>query len=159
MNYGQVSQGPGGFANFQSNKYLVGTKEFLNSNSLVAKFAFLIMVIILFILFLRLGVMLLGWIFAPSSDPYLVNGMMDAKQLQVIAQDPATKGSIPVLRSVNQDDGLEFTWSVWIYVDDFQYNEGQYKHIFHKGNDNINVSDQANWIKPTKQCARIIYCT
>ena len=86
--------------------------------------------------------MLLGWIFAPSPDPYLVDGMMDAKQMQIIPQDPATKGSIPVLRSVNQEDGLEFTWSVWIYVDDFQYNEGRYKHIFHKGNDSINVTDK-----------------
>ena len=48
MNYGQVSKGPGGFQNFQSGKYLAGTKEFLNSNSLVAKFAFLIMVISIF---------------------------------------------------------------------------------------------------------------
>ena len=30
-----------GFSNFGSNKYVSGTKEFLESNSIVAKFAFL----------------------------------------------------------------------------------------------------------------------
>ena len=140
MNYGQVSQGPGGFQNFQSGKYLAGTKEFLQSNSLVAKFAFLLLVIIVFVVVLRLGVGLLAWAFAPKSDPYLVDGMMDAKQMAIINQNPSLAGSIPVLRSVNERDGMEFTWSVWIYIDDFQYNEGQYKHIFHKGNDSINYT-------------------
>lgn len=140
MNYGQVSQGPGGFQNFGTNRFLSGSQEFLQSNSLVAKFAFLIFVLIVFLFLMRMGVALLAWIFAPSGSPYLVDGMMDAKQMTIIPQNPATKGSKPVLRSVNQTDGLEFTWSVWIYIDDFRYNEGQYKHVFHKGNDRINQS-------------------
>ena len=38
-----------GFSNFGSNKYVSGTKEFLESNSIVAKFAFLLLVLILFL--------------------------------------------------------------------------------------------------------------
>ena len=30
--------------------------------------------------------------------------------------------------------GIEFTYSLWIYIDDFTTNEGKWKHILHKGN-------------------------
>jgi len=66
--------------------------------------------------------------------------MIDAKQMLVITQDPSLKGSQPIMRSANDVQGMEFTWSVWIYVDDFVYKQNEYKHIFHKGNDDINVS-------------------
>lgn len=139
--YGKVSQGPTGFNKFASNKYLDGTKEFLESNSIVAKFAFLLLVLLIFIVALRLGSSLLAWLFSPSPTPVLIDGMVDAKKMLIIPQNPASSGAKPVLRSVNEEDGLEFTWATWMYIDDMQYNDGQYKHVFHKGNDNINYDD------------------
>lgn len=121
-------------ASFGSNKYLEGTKEFLNSNSLIAKIAFLCLVIVLFVLFLRLGVSLIGYFMSPSKSPKLVDGMKAGHLAKIIPQDPNASGSVPILRSVNQQDGIEFTWSVWLFVEQFEQN-GQYKHIFHKGND------------------------
>ena len=125
---------------FGSSKYLEGTQDFLESNSIVAKFAFLLLVLVVFVIILRLATTVIAGILTPSPDPYLIKGMIDAKNMHVITQDPNNKHSIPVLRSINQKDGIEFTWSVWIFIDDFQYKENQYKHIFHKGNDDINVS-------------------
>lgn len=122
---------------FASNKYVSGTKEFLSSNSIVAKFAFLLLVLFVFITLLRLGATALGWLLGPSDNPRLIKGMIDAKQMVTIPQDPKLKGSIPVLRSRDQRDGIEFTWSVWLYINDLVYKEGQYRHVFHKGNDNI----------------------
>ena len=73
---------------------------------------------------------------APDSSPFLFKDMKDAKQLVIVPQDPKSKGSIPVFRSKNQYNGLEFTYSTWIFVDDPTYRNNQkYKHIFHKGND------------------------
>jgi len=115
---------------------------FLQTNSMVAKFAFLIFVLIVFVFLLRLGSMILGWLFEPKSNPVLIPGLVNAKQLMRIPQDPNVKGAIPIMRSKNERDGLEFTWSVWIYVDDFGYKEHEFKHVFHKGNDNINLSEQ-----------------
>ena len=126
---------------FSSNKYIAGTQEFLQSNSIVATFAFIILVLILFIVLLRLGSSILTWFFTPSEDPVLIDGMINAKQMVVIPQDPTVDGAIPVLRSVNDITGIEFSWSVWIYIDDFQYKQNEYKHVFHKGNDNINLSE------------------
>lgn len=138
--YGKVSEGASGFIKpFSSNRYLQGSTDFLQSNSLVAKFAFLILALILFVMALRIGSGILSWLFAPSASPILINGMINSDQMMRIPQDPKVSGSIPILRSANSTDGLEFTWSVWIYVDNFGYKEHEYKHIFHKGNDGINV--------------------
>ncbi len=119
---------------------LQGTKDFLASNSLVAKFAFLLLVLILFMMALRFGVQFLSWLFTPSGSPHLLDGMIDARHMKVIPVDPSANGSIPILRSNNQNDGIEFTWSVWIYIDDLDYGAGTFRHIFHKGNDDINYT-------------------
>jgi hypothetical protein len=118
---------------------LEGSSEFLNSNSMVAKFAFIILVLIFFVIFLRSGISFLSWLFSPTPNPILLDGMANAKQMIQIPQDPTANGAIPILRSINEKEGLGFTWSVWIYIDDMTYKENEYKHIFHKGNDNINT--------------------
>ena len=61
-----LSGNSGSSAGTSSSFSLQGTKEFLQSNSLVAKFAFLLLIIILFVMVLRQGVALLNWIFSPS---------------------------------------------------------------------------------------------
>ena len=121
---------------------LNGTKEFLESNSLIAKVAFLILVLIVFIFALRLGTTAIASILSFSNNPYLVKGMVDAKQMIRIPQDPNTANSITLTRSTNENDGIEFTYSVWVYIDDLEYNKGSFRHIFHKGNDNINFENQ-----------------
>jgi hypothetical protein len=122
---------------FNSNKYVAGTREFVESNSLVAKFAFLILVLFAFIVIIRLFTALFSWFLAPTPDPYLIKGMIDGNQQMVIEQDPSLDMSIPILRSKDQRDGIEFTWSTWIYIDDIGYKEHQYRHIFSKGNGNL----------------------
>ena len=121
-----------------SSNTMNGTKEFLQSNSLIAKVAFLILILILFIFALRLGTTILSTIFSFGNSPYLVKGMVDAKQMIKIPQDPNEKNAITISRSTNEVDGIEMTYSVWIYIDDLEYNKGSYRHIFHKGNDSIN---------------------
>ena len=135
-----LSGNSGSSAGTSSSFSLQGTKEFLQSNSLVAKFAFLLLIIILFVMVLRQGVALLNWIFSPSGNPHMIDGMIDARHMLVIPQDPSKDGAKPILRSNNQRDGIEFTWSVWIYIDDLDYGAGTFKHIFHKGNDDINYT-------------------
>lgn len=117
-----------------------GDSSFISTNSLISKFAFFILVLILFMLALRLGASFLSWFITPSNNPKLIPCMINAKQPTIIPQDPSISGSKPIMRSVNHMQGLEFTWSVWLFVDDFHYKEHEYKHVFHKGNDNFNVS-------------------
>ena len=129
-----------------TNKYVNSTQDFLNSNSLVAKMSFILFVLFAFIILLRIGIAILGWIYSPNSSPKLITGMVDATQLLVIPQDPSSAGAVTIPRSNNASDGIEFTWSVWIYIDNLTTNEGKYKCIFYKGNDytdNPNAVDDA----------------
>jgi hypothetical protein len=127
----------GAFKSFSSNTGTFGTKEFLESNSLVAKFAFLLLVLFLFIILLRLGVTILAYFFKPNPSPHLIDGMVDAKQMIVYPQDPSSNSSVTIYRSVNSSEGIEFTWSTWIYINSLQTNAGIYKHVFSKGNSNL----------------------
>jgi hypothetical protein len=114
-----------------------GTKSFLESNSLVAKFAFLLLVIFGFIVFLQLGITFLSWVLKPNESPHLIDGMVDAKQMIIFPQDPSNNDAVTIYRSINATQGLEFSWSTWIFINDLQTNAGIYKHIFSKGNSNL----------------------
>jgi hypothetical protein len=115
-----------------------GLKDFLNSNSLVAKIAFLLLVLFGFIIALRLGISLVTYFVTGTGNPHLLDGMVDGKQLLIFPQDPNVSGAKTITRSVNQKDGVEFTWSTWIFINDLEYKSGKYKHIFHKGNEELN---------------------
>jgi hypothetical protein len=114
-----------------------GSKSFLDSNSYVAKAAFLILTVIVFVYVLRLCIALIGWLFTPNSSPYLVNGLMDANVgNMIIPQDPTASSAIPILRSVNDEVGIAFTWSVWIYIKQHSKvatTAAEYRHVFNKG--------------------------
>jgi len=112
-----------------------GLFDFMDSNSLVAKFSFLLLVIFLFIVILGISINLIASLFGPSTHQKIINGMINASsQMLTITQDPNVKGSKTVYRSVNASDGIEFSWSVWIYINDLDISSGKYKHIFSKGN-------------------------
>ena len=122
---------------FKEQNIVGGTKDFLDSNSYVAKAAFLILVVIVFVYVLRLCITAIGYLFSPSSSPYLVNGVIDAKVgNMIIPQDPSQSNAVSVLRSVNDDVGIGFTWSTWIYIkqnDSSGEPPGLFHHVFNKG--------------------------
>lgn len=126
------------FNTFSVNRGSYGTFDFLNSNSLVAQFAFLLLVIFLFLILLRVGISSLSYFLRPSPSPHLIDGMVDARQMIIFPQDPSSNGAVTIYRSVNESDGLEFTWSTWIFINSLQTNAGLYKHIFSKGNSTLN---------------------
>jgi len=141
----------GTFNKFRNNRMVSGTTEFLYSNSLVAKVCFLVLIIILFVIALRLGSRFITWLLSPSKSPILVNGLRDGNKSLRIYQDPKNANSIPILRSVNEREGLEFTYSVWLYVkrigdpgSSVYPNDTRYKHIFNKGSYQ-NVQNASQW--------------
>ena len=111
------------------------TKDFLESNSRVAQLAFLLLTFFVFVVLLRLGVSLLSWWLGPNASPHFIDGMQNAKQTKVFSQDPSLIGSKTITRSQNEEEGIEFTWSVWIYINDVTSQSNNYRHVFHKGDD------------------------
>lgn len=122
---------------FNSFSTTSGINGFLEANSLVAKFAFLLLVIFVFVILLRVGISVMSYFFKPSESPHLIDGMVDATQMIVFEQDPSSNGGTTIYRSVNATDGIEFTWSTWLFIDNLQTNSGIYKHVFSKGNSNL----------------------
>tara|TARA_B100000073_G_scaffold54038_2_gene39868 strand:+ start:2977 stop:3936 length:960 start_codon:yes stop_codon:yes gene_type:complete len=138
-------------AKFRNNKFVSGGADFLNSNSLVAKVCFLILVIILFIMALRLGSRILTWLLSPSKNPIIVDGLRDGQRQKIVTQKPGLKDSVPIIRSVNERDGIEFTWSVWLWVKDTTWDTKtanaptRKKHIFNKGSLGNIQGGSGNW--------------
>jgi len=128
----------GTFNSFSTNRGSLGNQSFLESNSLVAKFAFLLLVIFGFIILLRVGISIVSYFLKPNPSPHLMDGMVDATQMLVYPQDPSSNGAVTIYRSDNATDGIEFTWSVWLFISNlYSGNTGTYKHVFSKGNSNL----------------------
>lgn len=88
--------------------------------------------------------------------PFLVKGTKNAKRRKLIVQNPSEKHAITLKRSSNELSGLEFSYSLWLYVDDWGYNYGKWKHVFHKGNDNSWPGRAPGvWFHPKQNALRI----
>lgn len=120
-----------------SNKTETGidaSKEFLTSNTIIAKVAFVLLILILFLFLLYLGINIIQFIINPSNNPYLIKGMISANTGETILQDPTHTKAITLLRSNNQKTGLEFTWSTWIFINDLNNSSTLHQNVFNKGN-------------------------
>ena len=118
--------------------------DYMNSNSIVAKFSFVILVFILFLLLCNLGTTLIGYFTQISKSPYIINGMLDGTNALVISQDPSKPDSIPITRSNDEKTGMEFSWSIWLLLTD-NSTKKTYQNIFNKGDSSyINGISQVN---------------
>lgn len=90
--------------------------SFLDSNGIIAKIVFLIMVILIFIVLFFLAVKVIGYFLEPSPYPMIIKGQIDGTNQVIVTQSPSNKASIPIMRSNNESTGIEFTWSVWLKI-------------------------------------------
>lgn len=111
------------------------TGEYASSNGLVAKFVFLLLVLIVFVILLKSIAFIAGYWFQPSRSPYLVKGMQTGSTSKTILQDPRNSNSITIYRSNNASKGIEFTWSIWLNIESVPTVESA---VFVKGNTNRN---------------------
>jgi hypothetical protein len=90
--------------------------DFIESNNLVTKFVFIIGLLIVFLVLLRFFISIGAWLFMASPTPHFTDGISNTDEGYTISVDPTKSSSKPVLRSVNEREGLEFTYSIWLYV-------------------------------------------
>lgn len=106
-------------------------KDFFTGGSAISKIVIAILVLFLFILIIHVIQGLYARAKAYSYNQIWIN---DGKTIC-----PKTSLIVPgedLHRSQNELGGLEFTYAFWIYINDFTYKHGQWKHILHKGNHN-----------------------
>lgn len=116
------------------------SSEFVNSNSIISKFAFLVLVLIVFIMLMNLGVYIISFFLRPDQSPYVIKGLVNGNVSMIIPQDPSNSNSVTIYRSNNEDKGIEFTWTVWLNINELP-NGTETATIFHKGNTSQNGPD------------------
>lgn len=121
-------------SDFSSKSIGESSNDFLNSNTIVAKFVFLILVLIVFLILMNLGIFLIIYFTSPDKTPYIVRGLINGNSSRTIPQDPKKGNSVTIHRSNNEKEGIEFTWSVWLKRDSIEDSTVKYSHIFSKGN-------------------------
>jgi hypothetical protein len=95
------------------------------------------------------------WANDKISNPMLIDGTKNGKQAMVISQDPNHTNYVPINRSVNKE-GIEFSYSSWFVISDLTYKQGEWKHVFHKGNSTSYPNRAPGvWIHPTNNTIRI----
>jgi len=129
-------------SDFSSKSAVDASSEFLESNTIVAKFAFIIIVLVGFMLLFRLGAIIMSYFFMPSGSPYLVQGKINGSEAIIIKQD--TRSSFPVVKiSDNAPSGIEFSYSTWLFLKG-ENTQNTYKHVFNKGILSSDTADTVN---------------
>lgn len=112
------------------------TKDFIDSNNLITKFVFILGVLLLFLYGMRMLITFMSWFFMASSTPYISKGLTNPDTRYQIEVNPNLYESVPILRSKNQRKGIEFTYSIWLFVDGLKTDNttgNKYSAIFNKG--------------------------
>jgi hypothetical protein len=118
-----------------------GLRDFMESNSLVAKFAFILMVFIIFYVAVKLSIIGLSYLMLPSMSPFVLDGTANTEDMAMnISQDPSKPDSVFISRSMNEDGGLEYTWSSWFYINQVPLRKDKYSRIFSKGGEGTKSS-------------------
>jgi len=135
---------------FSSKSVMNASNEFLAANTILAKFLFILLVLIVFMAVLNLGLAFVYYFTSPSTTPYLIYGLLPGSQTTVVSQNPSNGQSLVAYRSNNQSSGVEFTWSVWLQMNTMPTGRvantgtvttGNYNNVFVKG---TNVFNGAN---------------
>jgi len=113
---------------------------FLQSNGLIANFAFLVLVLVAFLILLNLGILILDYFLKPSTSPYIIKGIISGNQYLAVTRNPKAAKYVTLLHSNNEKGGIEFTWSVWLnfnHIDNLMSTD--YSHIFSVGTNDFDT--------------------
>ena len=129
-----------------ASKDLVGSSnEFLQTNTLIAKFVFMVFVLIVFLILMNLGIYLLSYFLQPDTSPYIIKGIKPGSEAKQFPQDPSQENAATIYRSNNQTTGMEYTWSFWIKVNSITPTATNiYSHVFSKGISNTQTTTAAD---------------
>ena len=114
---------------------------FLGNGSPVSYILIGLLFIILILLVIYLTQNLINWFYSSfTKKKVLLDGTKDATTEIVINQNPDDENAINLPRSMDEDGGIEFTYSYWMFVSDWMNESGEEQHVFHKGERDGNVN-------------------
>jgi hypothetical protein len=114
-----------------------------------------IMVIVLVAIYYIGNYLLTRYMSSSANSPMLLNTTKNAKNAMVISQDPSSVNYIPILKSDGKD-GIQFTYGFWFLTQSVDYKQGEWKHVFHKGNSSSYPNRAPGaWFHPNKNSIRV----
>ncbi len=144
-----------GLFNSAKNTVSEYTEEVSSNETLMLIIKVVLVLIFVVILINIIRYFYVKWDIDGTRNPMLIDGSKNAKNAMVISQDPNHTNYVPIKRSVNQD-GIEFSYAFWFLITDFSYKQGEWKHMFHKGNSSSYPNRAPGvWIHPNTNMVRI----
>ena len=114
-------------------KWTAMTEEFLTANTAISTFVGFFLCLLLFIIIFQIGMGFIQNLFGANYNPYIINGMVASDVTTVISANPNIDNSVPIYRSVDANQGLEFTWNVWFMINNGKNSGIVNNRIFSKG--------------------------
>lgn len=116
--------------------------DFLKCNNALSVIIFLLVLLIVFVILFYLITFIIINQKRSGKSVHLIDGMISGNEHKIIEQNPSKQNSKTVNLSENQSQGLEFSWSFWLYVNDLR---GNYQNIFVKGDaKDSDIKDSVN---------------
>lgn len=116
-------------------------KNYFTANTFITLFLILVIIIIITYLFVRLGFSVMNY---QNDAPYIVEDTITGTTAMSY---PGSK----LLRSFDKKQGLEFSYTFWLYVDDHTFDSNKWHHIFHKGSSSATpLQAPGVWLYPSE---------
>lgn len=133
------------------------TLKLFNNNTWWAKLIKAIIVIIIVIIVIYfIKLLFKKYKDYKNSKPWILKGTKSAKKRMIILQDPSKNNAITLVRSKNEEKGLEFTYIFWMHINDWTVKYGEWKHVFHKGNESSwPLRAPGVWLHPKENTLRV----
>jgi hypothetical protein len=110
--------------NFMFKDTINQVKRTSTSNKIIGV---IFIMLILFVIIYFFWILIRDFNETQSDEPWLVSTTK-------IAQNPMKIPGYIIKKSNDSQYGIEFTYAFWIYINNWVYKNGEYKHVFHKGN-------------------------
>lgn len=143
MNENGLASKATSFANSVGSK-TKNAETFLKSDSTLAHVSFFALLIVVFYILMKVISKIVIYIYTRTNSGYIIKDLKPANILRTISQDPQDPNSVLIKRSVNRTDGIEFSYSCWIYVNSVSLGKSLFKPIFVKANKEDYINKNCN---------------
>jgi len=116
-----------------------------------------VLIVVVVLVVITLLIYVYNWYMGLRSNRvWVLDGTKSGRKRMVVLQDPRKYGAIPLERSDNQSGGLEYGYSFWMYIDDWSYKYGEWKHVLHKGNESAwPLRGPSVWLHPRENTLHV----
>lgn len=92
--------------------------SWFSNESFIAKLVFVVIMLVIFFFLLRMALIMIFFLVPSWNSPYLISGVLEGSKKVELKQDPRSDSSTMIQRSKNQKSGIEFSWCLWLMINE-----------------------------------------